>query len=139
MGINDQVRFHLLMTCHMDIGHPVKGQFSNIILCIIIVIKGIDIDLVYIQQKLAIGPLYDLGNKFYLAHLCSHWRIVRYIFDGQMAFKLILDPPDPVHHKIDGIPAKWDWQQVIQVGVGTLGITQMFRIDGNLVGIQEFL
>ena len=139
MGVDDVVAV-VLVPGEMDLAHPVLGNARQIVCRIEAVIEGRDIDVVDVEQQVAIGPPRQFGQEVPFVHgIGGEGDIGRGVFQGDTPSQDILHMDDPRRHMVQGFLGQGQGQQIVQVDAVGAGPAQMVGDDRRVDQVGQRL
>ena len=91
----------------------------------------IDVDVVDVQQQVAITLVKDRANKFCFAHLGNGLRIVRRIFQGNTRTQHILNLAYTCGNIANRLGCEWNGEKIVKVALR--------RTIREVLGIKRYL
>ena len=102
------------------------------------VVARIDVDVVDVEQQVAIGLDQYRVEEIQLAQLAGQGRIVGHVFDGNPAFEKVLHLTDAIGDMKHRVTGEGHGQQIVEMALIT-AVAQVFGITPDLVAQQERL
>ena len=99
-------------------------------------VDTVDINVIDVQQQVAVGFDQHVIDEFRLRHFLSGRRIIGHVFNGQAPPDNILDAPDPGGSVADRLFREWNRHQVVQVAVIT-AITEVLAVTTDVECVEE--
>lgn len=114
------------------------GQFGDEGVCVVIVVEGVDVDVVDVQQQVVVGfGQYGVGEGQFI--YCWFWcQVVGYVFYCDVLFQQILYVGDVGGGMVYGFVGEGNWQQVVQM-VFVVVVVQVFVVQWYLMLVQEVI
>ena len=138
VGVDDQILGLDEVTGNMGIGDSLTRQLLKEIPRFVSVIDTINVDIVDVDQQVAISLCQHAINEIDLGHLLPWRAVVGRIFDRDASFEKVLDSSYAARNILDGIAREWNRHQVIQVPAVS-AITQVVAVDNDFVLIEKSL
>ena len=138
VGVNDQVRVFIVVTGNMRIANALCRQLFQESDGIITMVDRVDIDIVDVQQKTAVGLAEHGIEKIDFLHFTARRRgVIGGVFHGDFLLQNVLYPADAFGHIMHGILGERDGQQVIEVAV--IGaVAQVLAVMFDTMLLHEF-
>jgi hypothetical protein len=136
MGVDDQVLGLVVMSGNVDIGHAFGRQALQELHCVVAVVDAVDVDVVDVQQKVAVGAFQHRVDEFELAELVAGRCVIGDVFNGHPAADQVLcltdAPGDPVHRLL----GERNRHEVVEMSV-LRAVTEMLGIDPDVVFVEK--
>src|SRR6056297_408465 len=136
VGVDDQVLGFVVVPGDVDIGHPFGRQPFEELHGVVAVIDAVDVDVVDVQQQVAVGAFEHRVDEFQLAQLVAGRCVIRDVFPGNSPSDKILGLANASGHPVHRFPGKGNRHQVVQMSM-LRTVTEMLGINLDVVLVEK--
>ena len=138
MGVDAQVLAPLAMARDVDVYGAFAGQSIQERFRVVAEIDAVDVDVVDVEQQIAIRLIDHRVDKLQLAHLLARSGIAGDVLDSYAPFQDLLGPLDASGHVFHGLRGEWNRHEVIQMAL-IATVTQVLRVAAHVERIKKRL
>ena len=139
MGVHPQVGASHGMAGNVHVHRALAIDSSQEIVRVVLKIDAVDVDVVDVQQQVAVGFGQHGVDEFEFRHFRAGGGVAGHVFDADAAFKVVLRLTDAVGDVADRILGEGDGHQVVEVALLVAAPTEVFGVGPDLVKVQKGL
>ncbi len=138
MGVDLQAGALFVVPGHVQVGDPPAGHRGDVGVGVETEVAGVDVDVVDVQQQLAVGFLQYRADEIDLFQLARQARIRRDVLDDQRPLEDVLYHPDPFGDPAHRFVAERQRHQVVELAVVGAG-RQVLAVGTDAMLLDETL
>ena len=138
MRVDEKILGFHVMSGDVQTGNPFGRQSLNEGLRVIAVIDGVDVDVVDVEQKLAVGLFQHSQQEITLRHRLAGRGVVGDVLDRDPPLQDFLRSSYAAGHMHDSLIAKRYRHQIVEMPL-IAAIAEVFAVVANVMGVEKAL
>ena len=138
MGVNDQIRRLIVVPGHVQVGHPLRRDLIDELTRIVAVIDAVHVDVVDVQQQIAVGFAHDAEQEIRLADFAGQRCVEGGVLHRNAAAQDVLGAAHASGYVPERIFGKGNRQQIVEMGA-VAAPAQVLAVEQNAMLVEKAL